>query len=67
MSRTLLSCHVIFVVCLLHIDVFGNSPAVLLCTPRGISSTPGVDLELLRDFHAAGFQMDFLDHLKDFT
>ena len=67
MSRTLLSCHVIFVVCLLHINVFATSPAVLLCTPRGISASPGVDLELLRDFHHAGFQPDYLDHLKDFT
>jgi hypothetical protein len=51
----------------LQIDVCGNSPAVLFCTPRGLSSSPGVDLDLLRDLHAAGFQTDYLDHLKDFT
>ena len=45
----------------------GDSPAVLVCSPRGMSNSPGVDLDLLRDFHEAGLQPDYLDHLKDFT
>lgn len=40
--------------------------AVLICSPNGTWS-PHVDLQWLRDLHAAGFEPDYLDHHQDFT
>ena len=41
-------------------------PAVLICSPRGAWGAH-VDVDWLRDLHAAGFEPDYLDAYTDFT
>ncbi len=41
-------------------------PSVLICSPQGTSG-PHVDLQWLKDLHAAGFEPDYLDHHQDFS
>ena len=75
MLQRLRMCRLVCVACVLAAPSVAEdkpeetaaSAAVLFCTPRGVGSSPGVDLVLLREMYDAGFQTDYLDHLRDFT
>jgi len=44
-----------------------KKPAVLVHTPNGQGTVAGVDVEVLKDFHKAGLEVDYTDRHRDFT